>query len=128
VRPGTRFQVGKDRRSHVGPISLTSPDRSTSRHDRAPRCQSTNGSDRASTIRFGSPRATVEHHDGQACFNSLDEWLHTDIRGWTLAEHVDDDQFARVRERAGTRLNRFVGGDGRVPFAAPALIATATAP
>jgi hypothetical protein len=33
-----------------------------------------------------------------------------------------------VRERAGTTLNRFVGGDGRVRFAAPALIATATAP
>jgi SAM-dependent methyltransferase len=79
-------------------------------------------------LRTSFPDVAVEHHDGQACFNSLDEWLHTDIRGWTLAEHVDDDQFARVRERAGTRLNRFVGGDGRVRFAAPALIATATAP
>ena len=50
-----RFHVGNDRRSHVGPISLTSPDRSTSRQLRSPRCQSTNASDRASTIRSGSP-------------------------------------------------------------------------
>ena len=46
-----RFQVGKDRRNHVGPISLTSPDRSTSRQLRSPRCQSTNASDRASIVR-----------------------------------------------------------------------------
>ena len=46
---------GNDRRSHVGPVSLTSPDRSTSRQLRSPRCQSTNASDRASTIRSGSP-------------------------------------------------------------------------
>jgi hypothetical protein len=62
----------------------------------------------ATLLRTSFPDVAVEHHDRQACFK-LDEWLHTDIRGWTLAEHVDDDQFARVRERAGTTLNRFVG-------------------
>ena len=50
-----RFHIGNDRRSHVGPVSRTSPDRSTSCQLRSPRCQSTNGSDRASTIRSGSP-------------------------------------------------------------------------
>ena len=50
-----RFQVGNDRRSHVGPVSLTSPDRSTSRQDRSPRCQSTNANDPASTTRSASP-------------------------------------------------------------------------
>ena len=64
----------------------------------------------------------------RACFNSLDECMHTDIRGWTLAEHVDDDQFAHLRERAATRLGRFVAADGRVRFAVPALIATASRP
>ena len=69
----------------------------------------------------------VEHRAGEARFASLDEWLHTDIRGWTLADDVDDDQFARLRTRASDRLSRFVGADGVVSFPAPALIATATA-
>jgi ubiquinone/menaquinone biosynthesis C-methylase UbiE len=69
----------------------------------------------------------VERHVGQAHFASLDEWLHTDIRGWTLSERVDDEQFARLRRAAATRLDHFVGDDGHIRFAAPALIATATA-
>ena len=71
--------------------------------------------------------AVVEHRPGEARFASLDEWLHTDIRGWTLADDVDDEQFARLRARAGDRLSRFIGADGAVSFPAPALIATATA-
>jgi hypothetical protein len=58
---------------------------------------------------------------------SLDEWLFTDIRGWTLAERIDDEQFARLRSRAAARLTQLVAADGRVRFPAPALIATATA-
>lgn len=69
----------------------------------------------------------VDHRAGEARFASLDEWLHTDIRGWTLSGDVDDDQFARLRALAVKRLARFVGLDGVVSFAAPALIATATA-
>jgi ubiquinone/menaquinone biosynthesis C-methylase UbiE len=69
----------------------------------------------------------VERRAGDACFASLDEWLHTDIRGWTLADDVDDEQFARLCRAATTRLARFVGADGRVSFAVPALIASATA-
>jgi SAM-dependent methyltransferase len=70
---------------------------------------------------------TVVRHDGQARFTSLDDWLHTEIRGWTLAELIDDDQFERLRRAAINRLACFVGSDGSVRFAAPALIATATA-
>ena len=65
----------------------------------------------------------VVRHEGQARFTSLDDWLYTEIRGWTLAEHIDDDQYARLRRAAATRLARFVTGDGAVRFAAPALIA-----
>jgi SAM-dependent methyltransferase len=72
------------------------------------------------------PDVSVRRHDGEARFDSLDAWMHTEIRGWTLAEHVDDDQFARLLEHARTRLGRFVDGSGRVSFAAPALIASAT--
>src|SRR5215211_3430140 len=44
-------------------------------------------------LRPGFPDVTVDRHDGQAYFASLEEWMHTDIRGWTLADHVDDQQF-----------------------------------
>lgn len=79
-------------------------------------------------LRTSFPEVTVERHEGQACFESLDDLMHTEIRGWTLAEHIDDDQFARLCQRASSVLGRFVGDDGRVRFPATALIATATAP
>jgi len=69
---------------------------------------------------------TVVRRAGQARFTSLDDWLYTEIRGWTLAEHIDDDQYARLRRAAATRLARFVTGDGAVRFAVPALIAAAS--
>ena len=78
-------------------------------------------------LRTSFPAVTVERHEGQACFASLNDWMHTEIRGWTLAEHVDDEQFARLCQRAGDVFGGFVGDDGRVRFPAPALIATATA-
>jgi ubiquinone/menaquinone biosynthesis C-methylase UbiE len=78
-------------------------------------------------LRPSFPKVTVQRHGGQACFASLDDWMHTEIRGWTLAEHIDDEQFARLCRRASTVLSRFVGDDGRVRFPATALIATATA-
>ena len=81
----------------------------------------------ADLLRPSFPDVTVDRREGQACFRSLDDWLYTEIRGWTLSEHVDDEQYARLRRAADARLNEFVGGDGRVRFAAPALIATATA-
>lgn len=79
-------------------------------------------------LRTSFPDVVVHRHDGLACFDSLDQWLFTDIRGWTLADHIDDEQFDRLRRRAGSALEHLVGADGRVRFPAPALIATATRP
>lgn len=78
-------------------------------------------------IRPSFPDVVVRRHEGQARFASLEQWLHTDIRGWTLADNVDDEQFRRLLDLARVRLNRFVGPDGQVRFAAPALLATVRA-
>lgn len=94
---------------------------------RAPFCIGT-ADELADLLRPSFPDVAVARREGQACFRSVDEWLYTEIRGWTLSEHVDDEQFARLRQRGATRLRCFVASDGRVRFAAPALIATATAP
>ena len=94
---------------------------------RAPFCLGT-ADELGDLLRPSFPDVVIERHEGQACFESLDDWLYTEIRGWTLSESVDDEQFARLRRVAATRLGRFVTADGRVRFAAPALIATATCP
>ena len=78
-------------------------------------------------MRPSFPDVVVRRHEGQARFASLDEWMHTDIRGWTLADNVDDKQFTRLLNSARVRLNRFVGPDGRVSFATPAVVATVSA-
>ncbi len=74
------------------------------------------------------PDVSVERHDGVARFESIDAWVHTDIRGWTLADSIDDDQYAMLLREARRRLAGFTGESGRVTFPAPALIATATTP
>ncbi len=78
-------------------------------------------------LRRAFPEVAVQRHEGQARFASLEDWLNTEIRGWTLADHIDDDQFAKLRCAAAERLRSFVTSDGSVRFATPALIATATA-
>ena len=71
------------------------------------------------------PNPTVTTHDGTARFESIEQWVHTDIRGWTLADMIDDDQYHVLLREAERRLARFTDGHGRVAFPAPALITTA---
>lgn len=65
--------------------------------------------------------------DGTARFASIDDWVHTDIRGWTLAEAINDTQFEVLVTEARRELAEFTDADGRVSFSAPALIATGLA-
>lgn len=63
---------------------------------------------------------------GTARFSSVAEWVHTDVRGWTLADLIDDDGEAALLTRAERDLARFVAADGSIAFAAPALVGTVT--
>ena len=63
---------------------------------------------------------------GRAQFDSLSAWVHTDIKGWTLADMIDDAQFAVLQREANTALAEFVQSDGAVAFAAPAHIVVAS--
>lgn len=60
-------------------------------------------------------------HRGLARFASLERWLHTEIRGWTLAETIDHDGFARLVDAAVDRLADLVTEDG-VAFDVSALV------
>jgi SAM-dependent methyltransferase len=65
---------------------------------------------------------------GEARFDSLSDWVRTDVYGWTLADMLDEAGYDRLREAADRRLREYVGPDGRVRFPAPAHMVTAVKP
>ena len=69
---------------------------------------------------------TVTHHPGVARFESMEAWLHTEIRGWTLADTIDDHGFGTLLDAAHEQLSDLVAG-GRVAFDVSALVVTGTA-
>ena len=79
----------------------------------------------AGQLRAAFPDVVVRPHEGTARFASIDAWLHTDIRGWTLAGSLDDTAFDSLLAAARAKLAGFADTEGRVSFAAPALVATA---
>jgi SAM-dependent methyltransferase len=76
-------------------------------------------------VRAGVADPEVQRVPGEACFPSIRSWMHSDVRGWTLANELDDEQYERLVAEAEVELSRFVTADGSVRFAHPALIATA---
>ena len=74
----------------------------------------------------GIPNDMVTTPAGTARFPSIESWVFTDIKGWTLADSIDDAQYARLLDEAKRSLARFVTADGSVRFSAPAHIVTAT--
>jgi ubiquinone/menaquinone biosynthesis C-methylase UbiE len=63
--------------------------------------------------------------DGTARFQSMRSWIYTEIKGWTLADRIDEDGFERLLAQAQRPLHRFVAADGSVCFPARAHIVTA---
>lgn len=68
----------------------------------------------------------IRTREGTARFPSIRTWMHTDVKGWTLADLLDDAQFERLVEEAEKTLCALVASDGTVAFAVPAHIASAT--
>ena len=73
----------------------------------------------------GIPGATVDTQVGEARFPSIADWVHTDVKGWTLADAIDDAQYAELQQAAQDELKRFAAADGSVRFDSPAHIVTA---
>lgn len=67
--------------------------------------------------------STITTRMGTARFPSIYEWVRLDVRGWTLADMIDDKQFDTLVEAASTELAEFADEGGAVSFAAPAHIA-----
>ncbi len=70
----------------------------------------------------------IETLPGTARFPSIDDWVRTDVKGWTLAELIDDEDFERLRRAAGHEMRDFAGSGGAVAFDAPAHLAVAVKP
>lgn len=65
---------------------------------------------------------------GTARFPSIEAWVRTDVKGWTLADKIDDAQYHTLLAEARTALKPYEQPDGTVAFAHPAKIATAVRP
>lgn len=73
----------------------------------------------------GLPEVKITSLTGTARFESIAAWVTTEIKGWTLADRLDDDQFEQLLAAAESVLQPFVRADGTVAFEAPAHIVTA---
>ena len=76
----------------------------------------------------GARKATIETVDITAHFPSLEAWVQTDVKGWTLADMIDDGQYQALLKAAREELGRFELSDGTVAFNSPAHIATVGVP
>ena len=67
----------------------------------------------------------ITTQESTARFPSVEAWVYTDIKGWVLADALDDSQFALLLTEAEQAFSPYVVDDGSVAFAAPAHIVTA---
>lgn len=74
----------------------------------------------------GIGNTRIETLAGTARFPSIPSWVRTDIKGWTLADRIDDAQLARLLTEAQRELRQLAAADGTVSFAHPAHVVTAT--
>lgn len=81
---------------------------------------------RALFAEAGLPDVDLRTRVGTARFPSIAAWMHTDVKGWTLAAMLDDAQLARLVAEAEKTLRPFVTPSGTVAFSAPAHIVTTT--
>jgi SAM-dependent methyltransferase len=77
----------------------------------------------------GIAGAQVTPCAGTVRFTSIDALIATERACvWTLGGMLDDAQFERLREACKVALRGFAGADGRVEFAMPVLVITASKP
>jgi hypothetical protein len=74
----------------------------------------------------GISNAKIKTFDGKARFPSIESWMFTDVKGWTLADVINEDQYQLLLNEAETELQPFVLKNKTVEFDHPAYIITAT--
>lgn len=77
-------------------------------------------------VQAGILNAQIQTQDGTARFPSIKAWVHTDVKGWTLADMINDSQYRTLLKEAKRELTPYLQPDGTVAFRAPAHIIAAT--
>jgi len=73
----------------------------------------------------GISQALITTYPGTAHFPSIQSWVYTEIKGWVLADRLDDTQFDLLLKEAERVLAPFITANGTVAFSAPAHIVSA---
>jgi hypothetical protein len=73
----------------------------------------------------GISKVEITTWNGLAHFSSIEAWVHTDVKGWTLADLINDAQYQLLLREAQRELNSYVESEGTVVFRSPAHILTA---
>jgi SAM-dependent methyltransferase len=73
----------------------------------------------------GIPDVRLETRDGSVRFASIDEFIRVEIRGWILADALDEAAYEALLAEARHRLAEFCESDGRIVFPMNAHIITA---
>jgi SAM-dependent methyltransferase len=74
----------------------------------------------------GITNAEIATHRGSARFPSIEAWVYTDVKGWVMADMLNDAQFQRLLTEAQRTMSSFVNDAGEVVFDAPAHIISVT--
>ena len=70
--------------------------------------------------------AVITPQSGTARYPSVEAMMYTEIKGWTLAGELDDEQYELLLREAEQVFQPFTAIDGSVAFDSPAHIVTAT--
>lgn len=70
----------------------------------------------------GAENSSIRTITGKARFPSLEDWIFTEIKGWTLSASLSDDDFERLNREATEKLASFLLPEGSVEFDTPAHI------
>jgi ubiquinone/menaquinone biosynthesis C-methylase UbiE len=73
----------------------------------------------------GIENAEIKTLEGKARFPSIESWMFTDVKGWTLADILDDSQYQLLLNEAEKELRPFLTDEGTVSFDHPAHIIVA---
>ena len=74
-------------------------------------------------INAGFSDYEIKTVQGSANFKSVDEWVYMDIKGWTLADKIDNTQYALLLEEMKKNTAQFTQENQTIKFDMPAHIA-----
>ena len=73
----------------------------------------------------GIEDASLDSRDGWARFASIDEFVRIEVKGWVLADTLDETGYNALLSEARQGLRHFCNGDGEIAMPMNAHIVTA---